>query len=145
MATIKHRIEVAAPPETIWPLVSSAEGLARWWAADAAAKPRQPKIVELGFFNRTTVYRLRAERHRPPALAEWRCESGKEWSGTRISFHLTPSSAGSVLRFTHGGWRKATDFFVSCNTTWGELMFRLKAEAEGRGTGPLFPSTGMAY
>jgi hypothetical protein len=37
-----------------------------------------------------------------------------------------------------------TDCFASRNTTWGELMFRLKA-AEGKPRGPLFGSSDMAY
>jgi hypothetical protein len=41
--------------------------------------------------------------------------------------------------------RAETDDFVACTTTWGELMFRLKATAEGKSPGPLFSSTGMAY
>jgi len=30
-------------------------------------------------------------------------------------------------------------------TIWGELMYRLKAEAEGKARGPLFTSDGMGY
>ncbi len=37
------------------------------------------------------------------------------------------------------------DYFVSCNTTWGELMFRLNAAAEGKTPGPLFSAIGLAY
>jgi hypothetical protein len=27
---------------------------------------------------------------------------------------------GTVLRFTHAGWKPETDYSVSCNTTWGD-------------------------
>jgi hypothetical protein len=50
-----------------------------------------------------------------------------------------------VLRFTHAGWAAATDYFFSCNTTWGALMMRLKAAAEGKSPGPLFVKDGMGY
>jgi len=36
-------------------------------------------------------------------------------------------------------------YFISCNTTWGELMYRLKAAAEGKTVAPLFSATGLAY
>jgi hypothetical protein len=74
--------------------------------------------VQLGFFNRATVYRLRLEVDKPPLRAEWMCETGDEWSGTRIVFRLEGRGSGALLRFTHGGWRSETDYFVSCNTTW---------------------------
>ena len=50
-----------------------------------------------------------------------------------------------MLRFTHAGWRAEYDYFLSCNTTWGELMFRLKSAAEGKSCGPLFRAADMAY
>jgi hypothetical protein len=34
---------------------------------------------------------------------------------------------------------------VMCTTTWGELMYRLKAAAEGKKPEPLFSKNGMAY
>jgi hypothetical protein len=67
------------------------------------------------------------------------------WGGTRIALRLEARAAGTVLRSTHEGWRSETDYFVSCNTTWGELMFRLKSAAEGKSRGPLFRAGDMAY
>ena len=29
-----------------------------------------------------------------------------------------------------------TDMVATCNSTWGELMYRLKAHAEGKNPGP---------
>ncbi len=101
--------------------------------------------VELGFFDRATVYRLRAIGLEPPRKAVWVCETGQEWSGTRLVFELEVQSAMTLVRFMHAGWGRASDFFVSCNTTWGELMFRLKAAAEGRAPGPLFLASSLAY
>jgi hypothetical protein len=142
MPDIQHCIQIAASPETVWPLVATARGFNQWWAADVVESAGS---VELGFFNRATIYRLRLEIDSPPVQAEWKCETGAEWSGTRIVFHLEGRGTGTVLKFTHGAWQSATDYFVSCNTTWGELMFRLKAAAEGRSRGPLFLATDMAY
>lgn len=142
MADIQHSIQISAPPEVVYPLVATAHGFGQWWASDIT----QPGgAVELGFFNRSTVYRLRLKLHQPPFRAEWVCETGTEWNGTRIAFSLEPKGAGSVVHFTHGDWKAVTDYFINCNTTWGELMFRLKAAAEGKSRGPLFLPGDMAY
>ncbi|MGD0955861.1 MAG: hypothetical protein ABR953_03420 [Candidatus Acidiferrales bacterium] len=101
-------------------------------------------IVELGFFNRATVYRLQLVRSAPPET-QWLCQTGNEWKDTRLLFHLKESKEQTVLRFVHAGWQAETDYFVSCNTTWGELMFRLKAAAKGKNPGPLFTKTGFGY
>jgi len=144
MPDIKHSIQIDATLQAVHPLVASAEGFSRWWAADVA-EDKVSGNVELGFFNRATVYGLHRVQIAAPRQAHWLCQSGKEWNGTRLLFDLTEQKGQTLVRFTHADWQAETDYFVSCNTTWGELMFRLKAVAEGKTSGPLFSKTGMAY
>jgi hypothetical protein len=145
MATIRHSILIDASPERIFSLVSSGHGFKQWWAADVTEDvPRD--LVTLGFFNRATVYILHPARILEPTVAEWECQSGEEWNGTNLLFDLQPQKeTRTLLRFSHLDWRAETEYFVACTTTWGELMFRLKAAAEGKAPGPLFSATGMAY
>jgi hypothetical protein len=142
MVDIQHAVQIASKPETIYPLIATAGGFRQWWAEDTT---ESGGIVDLGFFKRATVYRLKLEMDKPPLQAEWACATGDEWSGTHIIFRLESAGSGTLLRFTHAGWRSETDYFVSCNTTWGELMYRLKAAAEGKSRGPLFLSGALAY
>jgi len=142
MPDIQHAIQIASKPETVYPLIATAKGFSQWWASDIS---ESGGAVDLGFFNRATVYRLRLQAGQPPVQAEWICESGAEWSGTRIAFRLEARGAGTLVRFRHAGWQAETEYFVSCNTTWGELMFRLKAAAEGKPRGPLFGANDLAY
>ncbi len=143
MPDIKHSIRIDAPVAELLSLVSTPEGLARWWAEDVETGD-DGAVAELGFFDRATVYRLRRETASESG-ATWRCETGSEWGGTRLEFELQPAGDGAELLFSHRGWAAETPYFVSCNTTWGELMFRLKATAEGKEPGPLFPTSGLAY
>jgi hypothetical protein len=140
---IIHSIGVSAKPDALFPLISSGPGFQEWWAQDVVVMP--DGAVELGFFGRATVYRLRAVGLESMRKAVRACETGEEWSGTRLEFELEAQGATILVRFTHAGWGRASDFFVSCNTTWGGLMFRLKAAAEGRAPGPLFLASSLAY
>lgn len=142
MPDIRHAIAIDVPPEKVFLLVSTGRGFAEWWAADVREAGGS---VELGFFNRNTVYRLKPVRLAAPREAEWACESGKEWQGTRLRFELAESQGKTLVRFTHADWAAESEYFVSCTTTWGGLMFRLKAAAEGKAPGPLFSAGGMAY
>jgi hypothetical protein len=142
MADIRHAIQIAAKAEAVYPLIATAKGFSEWWAADVT---EPDGAAELGFFNRATVYRLRLKADNPPLRADWVCETGKEWAGTEILFRLAPGGPGTLVHFTHAGWQSVSDYFVSCNTTWGGLMFRLKAAAEGKSLGPLFLRAAMAY
>jgi hypothetical protein len=142
MFDLVHSVPINAPPESVFPFVSTAKGLAEWWAADVT---EAKGAIELGFFKRDTMYRLRRNASEAPLLAEWLVETGKEWAGTRLLFRVQHATAGSLLRFAHTGWRADSDYYVSCNTVWGALLFRLKAAAEGKGSGPLFTAEGMSY
>jgi|SRR6185436_6617133 len=143
MADIVHLIQIAVPPGKVYELVGTPEGFQAWWAEDV--EKRDDGSIDLGFFDRSVVYRFRAADQRPDERASWRCETGHEWQGTTLDFAVQPADAGgAVLRFTHRDWQAQTDYFAQCNTTWGALMFRLKAAAEGKSPGPLFTRSGMA-
>jgi uncharacterized protein YndB with AHSA1/START domain len=144
MPDIRHSIQIDAPADRVFALVSTAAGLTKWWAADVT-EDASSKSVELGFFKRSTIYRLKPVSIVAPREADWLCDSGKEWAGTRIVFKLTENAGKTTLQFTHAGWQSETDYFTSCNTTWGGLMFRIKAAAEGKSPGPLFSTTGLDY
>lgn len=143
MPDIRHFITVAAPPDAVFPLVSTGPGFTRWWAEDM--EQAAAGVVRLGFFDRQTVYALRPDTMMRPTRAAWRCESGEEWSGTRLVFDLAKQGEGTDLHFAHADWREGSQYFTMCNTTWGELMYRLKAAAEGRHPGPLFNRSALAY
>jgi len=142
MAQIRLSIVIDAPPENIYPLIATARGFSLWWAAGVT---ENGGAVDLGFFNRATVYRLQLVRSVEPGEAEWHCLSGREWNGTRLLFSLEQNNGKTLVRFTHADWEAETDYFVNCTTTWGELMYRLKATAEGKSPGPLFSAAGLAY
>jgi uncharacterized protein YndB with AHSA1/START domain len=142
MPDIHHSINIQAAPEIVIPLVSTADGLRQWWAEDIEAEP--DGTVCLGFFNRATSYRLRLIEPGSRRV-RWRCETGREWQGTDLTFGLQDQASGVLLDFVHANWREATPYFTSCNTTWGGLMFRLKNAAEGRPQGPLFRRDSVDY
>ena len=141
MPDIHHSIQIAAPLADVMALVATADGLRQWWAEDVE---EAGGITSLGFFNRSTVYRLR-RLELTAARCVWRCESGQEWEGTDLIFGLSGGGGAVVLDFRHANWREETPYFVSCNTTWGGLMFRLRAAAEKHGAGPLFARNGLGY
>ena len=142
MADLIHSIQISAAAEAVYPLAATGAGFSHWWAADVS---EQNGAVDLGFFNRATVYRLRLRDQEPLRRTEWQCETGAEWEGTRLIFVLEHGATGTLVRFTHADWRSETDYFVSCNTTWGALMLRLKAAAEGKSREPLFLKDSMGY
>jgi len=57
----------------------------------------------------------------------------------------SPAPSDLTVYRIDGGWRSETENFMNCNTTWGELMYRLMAVAEGKSRGPLFLANELGY
>ena len=145
MYEIHHLVTISAAPEEVFEAISTEQGFKQWWTADVEITGLEGGSAQFGFFERATVYRMRVDTLFPHSEVRWTCETGKEWKGTYIRFELRPVDQGTLLRFRHSDWQTETDFLRQCNTTWGELMYRLKAVAEGAEPGPLFTLSGLDY
>ena len=51
-------------------------------------------------------------------------------AGTTLEWSVRPSGDGTLLDFRHGNWKSMTPYAAMCNSTWGELMYRLKSFVE---------------
>jgi uncharacterized protein YndB with AHSA1/START domain len=137
MAEMHHEIQIEASPQKVYDAITAQEGLRSWWTADSVAKPSVGTIAEFGFDKRTILFRMRVEELKPGKRVVWACLGDPdEWKGTRLTWDISQRGKITTLHFTHSDWRSATSFFATCNSTWGELMYRLKAYAEGKSPGP---------
>jgi hypothetical protein len=41
-----------------------------------------------------------------------------------------------MLRFSQNGWQSMSEMYALRNSTWGELMYRMKSYLEGGNPGP---------
>lgn len=133
METIRHNVVIKTLPEKVYQAVTTQEGIASWWCKQTTAKP------ELGFTNIFTFGTFRNEMKvaelSDNKRTEWECtQSIEEWTGTRIAFDLEERNGNTLLRFTHGGWRAATDMFAVCSYDWARFLRSLKTFCE-TGTG----------
>jgi hypothetical protein len=53
-----------------------------------------------------------------------------EWAGTTLEWTITPGEEGTRIDFKHGNWKAMDGYTAMCNSTWGELMYRLKKYVE---------------
>jgi len=135
MTEIKHRLIIKTIPGIVYKAITTQEGLTNWWAKQTTAKP------EAGFVNVFTFGKYRNEmkvtKLIPDNEVEWECINTpeKEWMDTKISFVLEEKDERTILRFSHDGWKAATDTFASCNYDWALFMKSLKSYCEnGMGT-----------
>jgi uncharacterized protein YndB with AHSA1/START domain len=134
---IKHQIPIDATPDKVYAALATENGLKGWWTADTRADEKVGGKAEFGFENHGMVFRMNIEELAPGKRVVWSCHGDHpEWDGTRLTWNISEENGATVLRFTHGDWKSMSDFCCSCNSTWGELMYRMKDYVEGRNPGP---------
>ena len=137
MAEIKHQIPIKAAPDKVYAALATQKGLRSWWTADTIADEQMGGKAEFGFDRRGMVFRMTIDRLEPDKRVVWNCHGDHpEWAGTLLNWELAHLNDGTTLRFTHSGWKEISEFCATCNSTWGELMYRLKDYVEGRNPGP---------
>jgi uncharacterized protein YndB with AHSA1/START domain len=137
MAEITHLIPIEAPPAKVYAALATQSGLRGWWTADTIADDTEGGKAEFGFDKREMVFRMTIASLDPDRRVVWRCNGDNpEWQGTTLTWKIEPENDGCRLRFTQSGWKEMTDMVAICNSTWGELMYRLKNYVEGKSPGP---------
>lgn len=137
MAEMKHQIAVKSSSDKVYSALTTEAGLRAWWTTDASAEEKASGKAEFGFDKRATVFRTKIEQLKPGRKVVWSCQGdNREWKGTLLTWELSPERGMTIVRFTHGKWKKSTELFAICNSSWGELMHRLRDYAEGKNPGP---------
>ena len=137
MAEIRHQISIETTPNKVYEALATQGGLRSWWTADTTTDEKAGGRAEFGFDKRGTVFRMHIEKLEPGKRAVWTCHGDHpEWNGTTLTWDIADAGGSTVLRFTQSGWEAITDYCATCNSTWGELMYRLKNYLEGKNPGP---------
>jgi len=137
MPELRHQIPIEAPPEKVYAALATQAGLRSWWTADTKADEKVGGKAEFGFDKRAIVFRMKIEKLEPGKSVVWSCHGDQpEWNGTKLTWTLEKDGKGTTVRFNHSGWKATTEMYAICNSSWGELMYRLKNYVEGRNPGP---------
>ena len=137
MALLKHQIPINTTPAKVFAALATQSGLRSWWTADAKIDEKIGGKAEFGFDKRQMVFRMNIEKLEPGKKVVWSCHGDHpEWKGTTLTWNIASEDGGTVLRMTHSGWKFISEYYASCNSAWGELIYRLKDYAEGKNPGP---------
>ena len=131
MPDLNHQIPINAPAAKVYRAVATQEGMRGWWTADTQLEEKPGGKAVFGFENRGMVFRMTIDVLDPNTIVRMSCLGDhREWAGTKLEWKVTEQDGKSNLSFTHRNWQEVTPFCAACNSTWGELMYRLKAFVE---------------
>lgn len=107
----ERSIDVAAPPERVWPLLTEGDGLARWYAFDGATvDPRPGGELVMHWAEHGTFRGRVVEVHEPTTFA-YRISAipdaePEDGAATLVVLTLSSSGAGSVLTVRQSGFER---------------------------------------
>jgi uncharacterized protein YndB with AHSA1/START domain len=140
MASIRHRVGIAAPEARVYEALTTKEGLATWWTNDVQGDPEPGGKLSFYFGGSEPGAVMEVVDLAPTHRIQWRCvEGADEWVGTTLTFDLKEADGETVVLFTHADWREPVEFMFHCSTKWGYFLIGLKAWLEG-GQATAFPN-----
>ena len=113
--TIEREVYVDAPPATVFDVVSSPAHIRDWWSAEADVEPVPGATGELTWRDeasgRADVVPITVVDAEPPRRFSfrWTHDAGGLATSTNsmlVTFELSPSGGGTVLRLTESGFRE---------------------------------------
>jgi uncharacterized protein YndB with AHSA1/START domain len=112
--TIEREVHVDAPLEIVFDVVSSPEHIKQWWPDDARYEPSPGSSGEIVFGDPDaggTVEAFTVVVSRPPRTFafRWTHPAGEvpaEGNSLLVTFDLTPSATGTLLKMTETGFRE---------------------------------------
>src|SRR3982751_2061433 len=112
--TIEREIYVQASPDVVFEVVSSPDHLKQWWPDDAAYEPTPGSAGEIVFGDRGAggaVVAFSVVDAQPPRTFSFRWthpaeKVAAEGNSLLVTFDLTPSGGGTLLKMTESGFRE---------------------------------------
>jgi Activator of Hsp90 ATPase homolog 1-like protein len=119
--TIAFTVEQS--PEEAFAAIASVRD---WWSGDIDGSTDQLGAVFTYRYQDVHRSTQRITELVPARRIAWHIEDSylsfvgdkTEWNGTDVIFEVTPTDAGTEVRFTHEGLAPAVECFDSCSTAW---------------------------
>lgn len=132
---IVRSVEIAAPPERVFPLLVEPASLERWWPDVAELEPREGGRFRMEFAGGESVVTGEVTVYEPPrALGlTWAWDGRPAEMTTRIDLTVTPLDGGRCrVEVVHSGWERAPDLRPAHDAGWAHFLGSLAALAEDR-------------
>lgn len=151
MVSIKHKVWFDAQPERVHELLSSAEGISKWWGKQTERQTPEGVVLEHSPGPEHGTVRFLILETIENSLVRWRCISehsqntpASDWTNTEMSFRLgrreisevatekwaSAIPVKTVLRFEHSGWKDGARHLPFCSYAWAEVLSNLSTAAE---------------
>ena len=153
---IEREIEISAPPERVWDVLTDPAHVAVWFGigvpTDIDLRPGGVMVLDHGSHGRYLTRFVRVEPHHALSYrlaAGYPGEMADEHNSTLVEFSLEPIPHGTLLRVAESGFesvtlpveREESAGFDSHSQGWAVVISRVGDIAEGRVPPPFLPAS----
>ena len=138
MAAIVKELTIEAAPQRVWAALTQPDEIARWWTDDLSVTPQVGGLSEFRFSQGTFVIQFEVAELDQDEQVVWITRQGPatgHWTGTSVTWRMTPVQNGTKLVFTHDNFAQADRRYELTRAWWEHFLASLKSYLEtGKGT-----------
>jgi uncharacterized protein YndB with AHSA1/START domain len=137
MPIMREERTIAATSESLFNALTQSGEIAHWWTNDLTAKPEVGSLAEFRFTQwGAGILQFEIAELDQNKKVYWISRQGPaQWTGTSVTWQLTPVHNGTQLVFTHDGFAQVDTVYESTRGNWGYFLDSLKSYLEtGKGT-----------
>ncbi len=141
MPNIVKELTIAASPQSTFDALTKPDEIVRWWSDEAQVEPEVGSLGEFRFKPPAGVLRFEVAELNANEKVHWISRQGPpRWTGTSVTWQLTPTQDRTKLVFTHEGFAQVDEVYEQTRRNWEYFLNSLKSYLEtGKGT-PGFPA-----
>lgn len=131
MADIIHRLGIKAQIGDVYKVISTIDGLSRWWTEETVGDSKIGEQISFSFKTKTgdllgrMLMKVTALDH--DKSVKWTVLEGPpDWIGSEITFDLSTQDGQVILLFGHRGWKESTESMAHCSMKWAIFLLSLK-------------------
>jgi activator of Hsp90 ATPase-like protein len=135
MAAHTCELEIEASVDSVFELLTTADGVSRWWRTPIDHDLVATACAELPLSGDASL-RIRVDRLERPWLVLWTCIGGvPEWERSTLRFDVEDLGPTTLLRLTHRDWqwRDPRGQLWSLDFSWSRQLLQLRDLALERG------------
>ena len=131
MYLICHDIDMRAFAEDIYFLISTPEGLNKWWTVRSEGILAQNEEYQFYFSDEYDWKGEILEFTPNESISYFMTQADSDWKGTMLSFELIHKEDHYyTLRFEHRNWKEINSHFRRTSYCWALYLNTLKEQAE---------------
>jgi uncharacterized protein YndB with AHSA1/START domain len=137
MSAIVKELIIAAAPERVFSALTQQNELALWWTNDLSVTPEVGSLAEFRFQQwGAGVLQFEIAELDAGENVAWISRQGPPfWTGTSVTWRLTPVQNRTQVIFTHDGFTLVNGGYEQTRKNWDYFLASLKSYLEtGKGT-----------